>query len=234
MGIMDSFKAQKAIRLHQKGLISDAMAEYEKLLQGGYISANYLLPYCILLLKKGGTENYERVKEILKKTEKAPDLTPDRRAQLLMYYAVAQYKSGELEKAIHLLETTHQKYPSGNTYGSLGFLYVQAGDAEKALPFNQAAVEYDDEDPVALDNLAQTYYRLLDDKETAKTYFDRAIAAKENQIDTLYFLSRYDLDAGNKQAAIEKLEKALKGNFSPLNYVTKEQVEKEIESLKKA
>ena len=234
MGFLDIIKAQKALKLHQKGMIPEALAEYERLYQAGHVSATYMLPFSILLLKKGGQENYERVKEILKKAEKAPDLTPDKRTQLLMYYAVAQYKLGEMEKAIHLLEAAHQKAPCGNTYGALGFLYIQAGDAEKALSFNQAALEYDDEDPVALDNMAQTYYRLLNDKETAKPYFEKALEFKEGQIDTLYFLSRYDLEEGNTQAALEKLEKAAKGNFSPLNYVTKEQVEKEIESLKKA
>ena len=33
---------------------------------------------------------------------------------------------------------------------------------------------------------------------------------------------------------LEKLEKALEGRFSPLNYVTKADVEQEIEKLKKA
>ena len=32
-------------------------------------------------------------------------------------------------------------------------------------------LEPDDTDPITLDNLAQTYYRLLNDKETAKQYF---------------------------------------------------------------
>ena len=55
-----------------------------------------------------------------------------------------------------------------------------------------------------------------------------------DQIDTLYFLSRYDLDAGNREAAIEKLEKAIGGRFSPLNYCSREMVQQEIEKLKGA
>lgn len=103
---------------------------------------------------------------------------------------------------------------------------------EKALAYNQEAVDYDEDDPVCLDNLAQTYYRVLGDKEQAKIWFDKAISAKEGQIDTLWFLSRYDLDAGNRSAALEKLEKALEGRFSPLNYITKDAIEKEIARLK--
>lgn len=103
---------------------------------------------------------------------------------------------------------------------------------EKALAFEQEAAEYDADDAICLDNLGQFYYRVLQDKATAKQWFDKAIEIKEGQIDTLWFLSRYDLDNGNKAAALEKLEKALEGRFSPLNYVTKADVETEIKRLK--
>ena len=105
---------------------------------------------------------------------------------------------------------------------------------EKAEEFIRKSVEYDDEDPVCLDNLGEFLYRVRGDKEAAKEWFDKAIGIKENQIDTLYFLSRYDLDAGNREAAIEKLEKAIGGRFSPLNYCSREMVQQEIEKLKGA
>ena len=149
-----------------------------------------------------------------------------------MDYAVAQYKLGELDKAINLLEASHRKSPCGVTYQALGFLYIEAGDAEKALAYNQEALEYDDEDPVVLDNMGQTYYRLLNDKEKAKQFFDKAHEIKYTQIDTLYFLAQYDKEAGDKEAALEKLGQAAEGRFSPLNYATKEKVQAEIEALK--
>ena len=105
---------------------------------------------------------------------------------------------------------------------------------EKAEQFIRNSVEYDDEDPVCLDNLGEFLYRVRGDKAAAKEWFDKAIEIKENQIDTLYFLSRYDLDAGNREAAVEKLEKAAEGRFSPLNYCSKESVQQEIEKLKGA
>ena len=232
MGIMDGLKARKALTLQQKGNVQEARSIYQELFSGGYVSAAYMLPYSVLLLREGGEENYLKVKEILKKAEKAPDLDQGRKQQLFMNYAVAQYKLGEMEKAIQLLEASHRKSPCGLTYQSLGWLYVEKGDAEKALAYNQEALDYDDEDPIVLDNLGQTYYRLLNDKEKAKEYFDKAIEIKDSQIDTLYFLAQYDKEAGDKQAAIEKLEKALEGRFSPLNYATKEMIQKEIDELK--
>ena len=103
---------------------------------------------------------------------------------------------------------------------------------KKTLKFNEDALEYDDEDPVCLDNLGQTWYRVMGDREKAKPYFEKAHALKPEQIDTLYFLSRYDLEEGNTAAAIEKLEKALEGRFSALNYCDKSSIEAEVKALK--
>ena len=103
---------------------------------------------------------------------------------------------------------------------------------QKTLHFNQEAVEYDDEDPVCLDNLGQTWYRVMGDRAEARQWFDKAHERKPEQIDTLYFLSRYDLEQGDRDAAVSKLEKALQGRFSPLNYCGKEQIEAEIQTLK--
>lgn len=231
MGFMDGFRVRKALMLHQKGDLEAAKAVYAQLYASGYITAAYILPYSVLLLREGGEENYRKVKEMLRKAERASDMNAERRQQLLMNYAVAQYKLGELDKGIHLLEESHRKSPCGLTYGALGFLYIEAGDAEKALAYNLEALDYDDEDPVTLDNLAQTYYRLLGDKETAKKYFEKALEIKDSQIDTLYFLAQYDLEAGNKQAAAEKLQKALEGRFSPLNYAKREMIEKQLAEL---
>ena len=103
---------------------------------------------------------------------------------------------------------------------------------KKAEAFILKSVEYDDEDPICLDNLGQFIYRVKGNREEARQWFDKAISQKEGQIDTLWFLSRYDLDNGDRQAAVKKLETALEGRFSPLNYCSREMVEQEIARLK--
>ena len=231
MGLMDGIKMRKALMLHQKGDIAGAKAAYEALYNSGYMAASYLLPYSVILLKEGGEANYLKVKEVLKKAEKASDMNEDKRAQLLMNYAVAQYKLGKMDEAIHLLELAHHRGHCGIAYQALGFLYIELGDADKALAYNLEALDYDDEDPVTLDNLAQTYYRLLGDKETALKYFQMAHEIKNTQIDTLYFLAQYDLEAGRKADAVAKLKTALEGNFSPLNYATRDMINAQLSAL---
>ena len=132
-------------------------------------------------------------------------------------------------------ETPAEKQAEGETEApALSPREAWEAGVEKAEAFIRNSVEYDEEDPVCLDNLGEFLYRVREDKEAAKEWFDKAIAIKENQIDTLYFLSRYDLDAGDREAAVDKLEKAAGGRFSPLNYCSREMVCQEIEQLKGA
>ena len=74
MGFLDGIKARKALAMHQKGNTEGALAEYERLYAEGYVSAAYMLPYSVLLLRKGGEENCLKVKEMLKKADR--DLRP--------------------------------------------------------------------------------------------------------------------------------------------------------------
>ncbi len=231
MGFLDGIKVRAALTKLQKGDIEGAKRDYEALLKNGIMKPNYLLPYTVLLLRDGGEENYQKVKNILAKIQRSPELRKEDRTQLLMNFAVADWKLGNQEKAIKLLESAHRERPCGLTYQTLGFLYIETNDAQKALDFNLEALDYDHEDSVTLDNIGQIYYRLLDDKDKAKEFFDKAHEQKPGQIDTLWFLSRYDLGQGKTQGAIKKLQTAREGRFSPLNFVSQEQIDEEIKSL---
>ena len=107
-----------------------------------------------------------------------------------------------------------------------------AAKLEKAKKLLEDALDYDDEDPVCLDNKGQFLYRVMGDKAAAKEWFEKAHELKPGQIDSLWFLSRYDLENGDKAAAIEKLEIALEGRFSPLNYMDKASVQAELDRVK--
>ena len=128
-----------------------------------------------------------------------------------------------------LVSFRHMK--NGTIYSIIGYLKIEKGDAEEALRFNKEALEYDDADPVFLDNLGQTYYRLLGDKQAARPYFDRALAIKPKAIDTNYFLALYDIDEGDLSKARERLNIAKEGFFSPLNYATPELIDKKLAEI---
>ena len=227
MNLITTIKARNAAAKQSKGDMEGAIKLYEEALAGGLTDLRYILGYTVLLLRRG---EYQKAREILIKFQNAP-MSADQKTTLFVNYAVCVYRMGELEKGIGVLEGQHAKNPCGLVYETLGYLYVEVGDAEKALAFNLEALEYDDDDSIVLDNLAQTYYRLLGDKEQARKYFDKALAVKPAQIDTLYFLAQMDVEEGKGEAARSKLETALKGRFSPLNYATPEKIQALMETL---
>lgn len=227
MGFFTSIKARKASVLVNKGDVEGAMKLYEEAEKEGLKEMGALLTYSVLLIRAG---KFQQARELLVKIQKYP-MNEDQRRQLMVNYASVAYKLGSIEKGIELLERMHQKGPSGMVYQTLGYLYIEAGNYEKAIAFNQEAYEYDDEDAITLDNLGQAYYRLGNDKAKAKEFFEKALEIKPGQIDTLYFLAQYDLEAGDKDAAKAKLEKAMEGRFSPLNYASREKVQEALNAL---
>ena len=131
-------------------------------------------------------------------------------------------------------EETDSDSGTENTETALSPQEAWEAGKEKAEAFIRKSLEYDDEDPICLDNMGQFLYRVREDRDGARQWFEKALAIKDSQIDTLFFLSRYDEEAGDREAALEKLEKAAEGRFSPLNYCSREMVLKEIERLKGA
>lgn len=195
--------------------------------------------YAACLMKKGELDKAIHLLE--KQHNRAPiGLT----YQTLGYMYVEKYSGAkpvaeaEPEKAAEALEMPDteasteaaEEQPKVKTQEDIDREWQEGID--KTFAFIQESVDYDDEDPVCLDNLGQAYYRVTGEKDKAKEWFEKAHAEKDSQIDTLWFLSRYDLEAGDKAAAIAKLEKALDGRFSPLNFCTKEMVQEEVERLK--
>ncbi len=271
MGFFADLKGNMALKAHNKGDLVKARKLYAEAMAGGMLSARPMLGYAILLIRAG---EYEEAIELLKKTQKAPDLTPERRSQLIVDYAACCAKTGRLDKGVEMLERQHTRYPTGLTYQTLGYLYVEQmvpenkpvadettevtppeGETapeegytaeqkqaildaqwqariEKARELLVASVDYDDEDPVCLDNMGQFLYRVMGDVAGAKEWFEKAHEEKPEQVDSLWFLSRYDLEAGDTAAAIEKLETALKGRMSPLNFANKEMIEAELARLR--
>ena len=59
---------------HQKGQENEARAMYEALYREGELAASYMLPFAVLLLRSGEEGAFERVKEIMVKAQKAPDM----------------------------------------------------------------------------------------------------------------------------------------------------------------
>lgn len=205
-------KSQKAEELYEKGL------------KNGMNKPKYLLSYGVLMLKEG---NFEKARELFSEVLISIPAKDNFKTIAKINISLAYWKLGDIDVAIEMLEEVHRKHRSGKVYGTLGYLLTQKGDLEESLRYNLEAVDYDDEDPVVLDNLAQTYYK-MGKIEEAKEYFEKAEREKDDQAVTLYYLGIIYADEGNIELAKEKLNKALTCNLTPLSAVTYSDIEEKL------
>lgn len=228
MSFMGNIAGSKALRAHSRGEFDTAITLYDEAYAKGMDQINLLKNYSVLLMR---LSRFDDALEVLKKMEKTPGVGPKETASMHANYAIILWKKGHIDRALEILNAQFKQVKTGTLYSIMGFIMIDKGDADAALAFNREAVEYDDEDPVLLDNLAQTYYRLLGDKETAKGYFDKAIAIKANAIDTNYFLALYDIEAGDFESARKHLRTAREGFSSPLNYASPERIDEKLKEI---
>jgi tetratricopeptide (TPR) repeat protein len=211
---------------HSRKKLDKAEKYYKSGMEKGMDKANYRLAYGVLLLKKG---EFAKAKDIF---SGILINTPKENTKMMAKtnLSLAYWKLGEIDTAIEMLEEVQRKYNNSRVYGTLGYLLIEKGDLDKALEYNLQALDYDDEDPVILDNLAQTYY-FMGDIEKAKKYFKEAAVLKDDQADTLYYLGCIYADQGDIEQAKEKLNKALECNITTLSTITREQVEDKLKEL---
>ena len=228
MSFMGNMAGNKALAAHGKGEYQKALELYAQAYEKGMDKPRLLRGYSVLLIR---TSQFDKALEVLKKMEKMP-MDAKEKTDLHINYAIILWQKGHLDRAMEILEDEFRHTKNGTLYSIIGYLKIEQGDAEEAIRFNKEALEYDDEDPVFLDNLGQTYYRLVGDKETARIYFDKAIALKPKAIDTNYFLALYDIENGDLESAKDRLDTARVGMFSPLNYATPEMIDAKRDELR--
>lgn len=208
-----------------------ALELYQQAVEGGCTDVRVLMAYGVLLLKQ---RRFDQAHELMLKTEKMPGITSAEKKQLRINYAVCEWKRGRLDRAIELMEQAAQDGVNSMIYGSLGYMLIekarQTGDFSKAEAFNAQAYEYDDEDPVTLDNLGQLALA-QGKREEALDYFRRAIQQKPTQVDTLYFLAKLAHEDGEDEQARSYLETALENPFTALCTTTREQAQALLEQL---
>ncbi len=246
MGFMATWNGRKAYRLHIKGNALDdkkqyeqaervhdqALALYRQAMDEGFRKPNALMAYAVLLMRKG---RFEEAREVMLTTEKQPGLSRDDRRKLELNFAICQWRRGQLEGAIELMKHAHEDAKQALIYGSLGYMLIekaiQTGDFAEAVAFNQEAYEYDEDDAVVLDNLGQLALA-QGERERARGFFERALAQKPTQVDTLYYLAKLSCEDGDSQAAESYLARALGGRYSALCTTTREQAEALMERVK--
>lgn len=140
---------------------------------------------------------------------------------------------GDIDKGIDILEELKAKYKYLNpsTLVTLGYFYMLKGKYDKALDTTNNALKENPNSASAYDNLGQIYFN-MSEFEKAEENFKKALEITEFTVDSLYYMALIEKRKGNTSSAKEYLTKAQSCYISGLNTITKNDIEKELNSLK--
>ncbi|MGG5460787.1 tetratricopeptide repeat protein [Clostridium sp. B9] len=228
------YNKKKPYLLAYKGNLAFKNGEREKALELYRKSCSYKnvsdsikLQYAYLTLYLGNLEEASKLLAAID-YEKLPERL---RASYTMTESLITWKNGNLKEAIEKLKTLHTEYENTTVYETLGYFLVLDKDYNEALKYNLLAYEYDADNSVIMDNLAQSYY-FTGDKEKAKEIYNKLLEQEPSMPEPYYFYGLILKDEGNVEGALEYLDKALTKKESYLSELKKDTIRETIAELK--
>lgn len=220
MSILGSIYGNLAYFHHARGDFDIAEKYYEKAVTWGLKSIKKRGTYAVLVMRKGEFDRSIKMFDdlILERPQK------EYRVKIRLNRSIAYTKAGRFDEAKAALEDLNVTNRSVRVYESLGYLYVITKDP-KAEEYNLEAYDYDPTNTVILDNLAQ-YYLQNNDYVKSREFAEKANDENDNQVDTLYHLTLIEEHDGNIEKAKEYADKMLEARLTPMNDVSKQDVEK--------
>lgn len=223
------YKIKGAKSYGREDNIDEAIKWYEKAYKTGRADTGTGVSLAYLMLKKGDIEKSEA---LFKKIYEAANTSEDFRNIIKSNIALIKWKKGKLDEAIEMMENLIASFKTTNIYGSLGFLYIEKGDYEKALEFNIEANEYNNSNSIILDNLGETYYWLERYDEAEETY--KKLLEKGPKFPEPYYHYGLVLEKLNRKTeAYDLFKKADTFKINFLSTITKEQINKKLSEYSK-
>lgn len=241
---------QKALTTHsqasdliKQGRLADAnaklelaMEQYQEAYAAGCRKVGVMMGYAALLMRRG---EFERARELMKEISTDKSMSEDTHFELRVSYSICLWKLGLLDEAIKTVLYAGKHAKNSSYYSALCTFMVEkarrTGEFDAAQAVLDEAMEYDDEDAPTLDSYGE-FYQVKSDyakragndaeaaqlRKTAIGYYERALKQSPGQITTLYALSGYALEDGNRARAKELNEKAILRSGSRVCPVSRE------------
>lgn len=213
-------------RHYKKGNFKMALKWLKKAYRASGNKHGTAILYGYLLLKSGNVEEAEKV--FLDTLNSRIDKESIMKAK--SNYALVLWKKGQLEDAVKMMEEVFADYKNTTIYGSLGYLLILTGDLNRALQFNKEAYEYNDSDPVILDNLGYTYYK-IGNKKRAEEIYEKLMILNPSFPEAYYNYSCIQKDMGQIKKALEIANKAKNYRLSFLSNFTEEELDSHLKEL---
>ena len=228
-----------ANRLSDSGKVRESEIQYKEAMKlyreaeaAGCSDAKILTGYAILLMREG---DFAKAKEIVVSIFKDKSLSDDDRYHLRINHAVCQWHLGYLDKALEDMNKAAEYAKIGLFYNVMGALKVQEGrekgDFTEAEAFMAEALDYDEDDLAAQDNLGWLRY-YSGDRNAARKAFKKAVTKNGHYSPALAGLALMEHEDGDDAAAKEHLETALSVHFPTTSPITRQWAEELLAQLK--
>lgn len=211
---------------YKKGDTDKALAWLKKAYHVRNSKPKIKMLYSYLLLKTGNVEEAGKTLEDIMSSKL--NFEDERMAK--SNYALVLWKKGRLNDAAALLEEVYTDYKTTTLYGSLGYLLILKGDLDRALKINTEAYEYNDSDPVILDNLAHTMY-LRGDLSKAAELYEKLMSVNPSFPEAYYNYSLVLMEQKDYDRALSTIKKAANFKLSFLSNLTQEELTGKIKKI---
>ena len=212
---------------YNSGNIETSFKYFEKAMKVKGVTPKIKNTYGYYLLRNRELEKSEQVLKDINLAAAAPVDKNQTRLNLALLY----WKQDKLEEALKLLETVYREFKCTAMYESYGYLLIISKDYEKALEINTEARDYDSSNKIILDNLGETYYNLKD-YDKANDIYTALMDMSPGFPDPYYHYALVLKEKGEKEKALEFLEKALGYKESYLSGVSHSKINSTIEEIK--
>ena len=209
---------------------------FEKTHVGDVGADGEVMGYAALMMRNG---EFARARELMKEISTDKSMSEDTHFELRISYSICLWRLGLLDEAIKTARYAGKHMKNSSYYSAICSFLVdkarQTGEFEDAQAILDEAMDYDDEDAPTLDSCGELCQirsdyakRAGDDEEAARLrreaidFYERALKVRPGQITTLYALSGYALEDGDRARAKELVEKAILRSGSRVCPVTRE------------
>lgn len=170
----------------------------------------YIRNYVYCEIKYGSVEDADRVlNKILEKRKTHKPFKGQELIDLQMVRALLEWKKGDVDKAIEILEEVFKEDKSTTVYTTIAYMKTIKGDIDKSLEFSKEAYEKFEDDILVKSIYAINLYK-NDQKEEAEVIFKELCNGVYNIPDNMYFYALILMEKGNKEEAIKMLNKGLR------------------------
>ena len=192
----------------------------------GNMSPKNLWAYGYMLLRQGRLDDARIVLTRASLSVSKPKIKNPIKSLL----ALVEWKAGDLPLAIEMLEDIIEEYKTTAIYQNLGLLYVLSEDKEKALKFNIEAYDFNSDDMIIMDNLAEAY-AACGEAEKAEVIYQKLISKEPHFPEAYYGYGLLLIEKGEREKGIELIRKSLDKRFSFLSVKTRDEVEEMLNQI---